>query len=62
MKMSYLNRELLNRLGELTPLNKELLIDFLSDIGDANIDSEKLDAVAKLRSSIREHVSQEENK
>lgn len=60
--MSYLNRELQNRLEQLSPLNKELLTQFLSEIGDANMDSEKQDAVTRLRSKIREHVSQEENK
>ena len=60
--MSYLNKELRIRLEELSPLNKELLIQFLTDIGDANTDSEKRDAVTRLRSRIREYVSQEENK
>lgn len=59
--MSYLNKELQNRLEELSDLNKELLTQFLKDIGDASIESEKQDAVTRLRSRIREHVSQEEN-
>lgn len=59
--MSYLNKELQNRLDELSDLNKELLTQFLKDIGDASIESEKQDAVTRLRSRIREHVSQEEN-
>jgi len=62
MKMSYLNRELQNRLEQLPNLNKDILTQFLIDIGDANMDSEKQDAVTKLRSKIREYVSQEENK
>ena len=60
--MSYLNKELRIRLEELSPLNKELLIQFLTDIGDAKTGSEKRDAVTRLRSRIREYVSQEENK
>ena len=59
--MSYLNKELQNRLEELSDLNKDLLTQFLKDIGDASIDSEKQDAVTRLRSRIREHVSQEES-
>lgn len=59
--MSYLNKELQNRLDKLSPLNKELLTQFLSDIADANMESEKQDAVTRLRSKIREYVSQEEN-
>jgi hypothetical protein len=61
MRMSYLNRELLNRLDQLSDLNKELLTQFLSDIGDAKLDSEKQDAVSRLRSKVREYVSREEN-
>jgi len=60
--MSYLNRELQNRLEQLAKLNKDILTQFLIDIGDANVDSEKQDAVTRLRSRIREYVSQEENK
>lgn len=61
MKMNYLNRELLSRLDELSPINKKLLTQFLIDIGDSKLDSEKKDAVTGLRSRIREYVSREEN-
>lgn len=58
--MSYLNKELQIRLNQLSPLNKKLLEQFISDIGSASNSTEKQDAVNKLRSQIREFVSKEE--
>lgn len=58
--MVFLNSELQNRLNELTPTNKQLLEQFLFDISMANTDTEKQDAVTRLRSKIREIVAMEE--
>lgn len=58
--MIYLNKELQARLNELTPRNKNLLEQFLFDIGTAKRSSEKQDAVTRLRSQVREIVAEEE--
>ena len=62
MKMAYLNKELQERVNSLSPLNKKLLEQFLVDINAAKLESEKRDAVARLRSKIREIVVAGENK
>lgn len=60
--MGYLNKELQERINELSPLNKELLERFLRDISKAKLDSEKRDTVSRLRSKIREIVAAGDNK
>lgn len=62
MRMAYLNKELRERINKLSPLNKELLGQFLLDINAAKLESEKRDTVARLRSKIREIVAVGENK
>lgn len=59
--MAYLNKELQNRINNLSPLNKKLLEQFLIDINAARLESEKRDAVTRLRSRIREIVAAGEN-
>lgn len=60
MMMAYLNKELQDRLNQLSSTNKQLLEQFLFDISTAKRDTEKQDAVRKLRSKIREIVAREE--
>ncbi len=60
--MAYLNKELQERINNLAPLNKKLLEQFLLDINAAKLESEKRDAVTRLRSKIREIVAAGENK
>ncbi|MED0988416.1 hypothetical protein ACFWDG_11655 [Peribacillus sp. NPDC060186] len=60
--MAYLNKELQERINNLSPLNKKLLEQFLLDINAAKLESEKRDAVTRLRSKIREIVAAGENK
>jgi len=60
MMMAYLNKELQDRLDQLTPTNKQLLEQFLFDISIARQNTEKQDAVTRLRSKIREIVAREE--
>ncbi|MEM5687275.1 hypothetical protein AAHB49_16220 [Bacillus cereus] len=55
--MAYLNKELQERINNLSPLNKKLLEQFLLDINAAKLESEKRDAVTRLRSKIREIVA-----
>lgn len=62
MRMAYLNKELQERINNLSPLNKKLLEQFLLDINAAKLESEKRDAVTRLRSKIREIVAAGENK
>lgn len=62
MRMAYLNKELQERINNLSPLNKKLLEQFLLDINAAKLESEKRDAVTRLRSKIREIVVAGENK
>jgi len=62
MRMAYLNKELQERVNKLSPLNKSLLERFLLDINVARLESEKIDAVTKVRSRIREIVATGENK
>jgi len=57
-----LNKELQERVNKLSPLNKSLLERFLLDINVARLESEKIDAVTKVRSRIREIVATGENK
>lgn len=60
--MAYLNKELQERINNLIPLNKKLLNQFLLDLNAAKLESEKRDAVTRLRSKIREIVVAGENK
>jgi hypothetical protein len=60
--MAYLNKELQKRINNLSSLNKKLLEQFLIDINAARLESEKRDAVTRLRSKIREIVAAGENK
>ncbi|MDA2771326.1 hypothetical protein ACTFOZ_20610 [Bacillus cereus group sp. MYBK71-2] len=60
--MAYLNKELQERINNLSPLNKKLLEQFLLDINAAKLESEKRDAVTRLRSKIREIVAAGEKK
>lgn len=62
MTMAYLNKELQERLNQLSLTNKQLLEKFLLDISTARLDSEKNDAVTRLRSKIREIVAAGEMK
>lgn len=62
MRMAYLNKELKERINKLSPLSKELLEQFLLDINTAKLESEKRDALTRLRSKIREIVAAGENK
>lgn len=62
MRMAYLNKELQERINNLSPLNKKLLEQFLLDINAAKLESEKRDAVTRLRSKIREIVAAGEKK
>lgn len=62
MTMAYLNKELQERLNQLSQTNKQLLEKFLLDISTARLDSEKNDAVTRLRSKIREMVAAGEMK
>lgn len=59
--MAYLNKELQERINNLSSLNKKLLEQFLLDINVAKLESEKRDAVTRLRSKIREIVAAGEN-
>lgn len=52
--MSYLNKELQDRIDKLDPQNKQLLVQLLKDLGDAKLEMEKKDAMRRLRSKIRE--------
>lgn len=60
--MAYLNKELQERIDKLSSLNKKLLVPFLLEISAAKLDSEKRDAVSRLRSKIREVVTAGENR
>ena len=62
MRMAYLNKELQERINKLSPLSKKLLEQFLLDINAAKLESEKRDAVTRLRSKVREIVAAGGNK